>query len=110
MGIRAQKRLKAAHEKGRLSADLFKIDNEVRVHDIQSKIWDRVWKIISKREADDGQDVSFVLEKENGCEAIHHQTHLRHNVMRYTPITDTKVRFSLPNEEEEGDKEKKKDS
>ena len=62
---------------------------------MHSKCWDRVGKIIEKREADDGQSTSFVIRMENGYETIRHRSHLRHNVLKYTKMDETKVKFNL---------------
>ena len=45
---------------------------------------------------------------ENGCETIHHRSHIRHNVTRYTPVTEKKVRFAIEGEGEK-DKERKEE-
>ena len=51
-----------------------------------------------KRVGDDGQDTSFVIIMGNGRETIRHRSHIRHNVTRYTKVTDKKVTFNLENE------------
>ena len=66
MNIRARKQLGAAKKKGRLSADVFEVDDEVRIQDTSTKRWNKVGKIIEKREADDDQNVSFIILMENG--------------------------------------------
>ena len=45
-----------------------------------------------------GQDTSFVIIMGNGRETIRHRSHIRHNVTRYTKVTDKKVTFNLDNE------------
>ena len=57
--------------------------------------------IKAKRESDDNQDVLFVIELESGRETIFHRSHIRHNVTTFTPVTETKMRFSIPGENED---------
>ena len=90
MNIRARKQLEAAKKKGRVSADIFEVDNKVIIQDVSTKKWNKVGKIIEKREADDGQDISFVILMANGRETIRHRSHIRHNVTRYTKVIDKK--------------------
>ena len=66
-----------------------------------TKKWNKVGTIKQKREADDNQEVSFIIELQNGCETIRHRSHIRHNVTRYTPVTDTRVRFSLTDDKKQ---------
>ena len=103
MRIRARKQLGAAKKKGRVSLDTFEINNEVRIQDMTTRTWNIEGKIKAKRSADDEQDVSFIIELENGPESTRHMSHLRHNVTRYTPVTETKVRFSLPEDNNKQD-------
>ena len=98
MNIRARKQLETAKKKGRVSADIFEVDDEVRLQDVSSKKWNKVRKIKEKRVGDDGQDTTFVIVMENGRETIRHRSHIRHNVTRYTKVTDKKVTFNLENE------------
>ena len=109
MCIRARKQIGAAKKKRKTSSDVFELNEEVRIHDMNSKIWKKVGKIIAKREADDEQNVSYVIELENGHEKICHQSHFRHNVTHYTPVTEKKVKFTLEGEYESKDKEKKEE-
>ena len=44
MNIRARKQIGAAKKKGRTSADVFEIDDEARVQDINTKRWNKVGK------------------------------------------------------------------
>ena len=46
--------------------------------------------MIEKREADDDQNTSFVIQMENGRETIRHRSHNHHNVTQYTKVTETK--------------------
>ena len=46
---------------------------------------------------DDGQDTSFVITMGNGRETIRHRSHIRHNITRYTKVTDKRVTFNLDN-------------
>ena len=92
MNIRARKQLETAKKKGRVSADIFEVYNEARLQDVSSKKWNKVGKIKEKRVGDDGQGISFVILMGNGRETI------RHNVTRYTKVTDKKVTFNLENE------------
>ena len=55
---------------------------------------------------EDGQDISFVIPMGNGRETIRHRSHLRHNINRYTRITETKVRFDLKSDKKGEDKKK----
>ena len=57
---------------------------------------------------DNEEDFSFVLEMENGHEAMSFRSHLHHNVTRKPPITEKRVNFSLPDDANNEDKEKKK--
>ena len=74
MHIRACKQIGAAKKKGRTSSDVFELNDEVRIQDMNTKRWNKVGKITEKREADDKQNVSFVIEVENGCETICHRS------------------------------------
>ena len=49
MNIRACKQIGADKKKGRTSADVFEIDDEVRVQDMNTKRWTKVGKITEKR-------------------------------------------------------------
>ena len=60
-----------------------------------------------KRQSDDGQDVSFVILMANGRETIRHRLHIRHNVTRYTKVTDKKITFNLKEERGREDKNTK---
>ena len=46
MRIRARKQLETAKKKGSVSADIFKIDDEVRVQDTASKKWNKTGRIV----------------------------------------------------------------
>ena len=85
----------AAKKKGRSSSDTFEVGDEIRIQDSSTKKWNKIGTIKEKREADDNQEVSFVIELQNGRETIRHRSHIRHNVTRYTQVTDTRVRFSF---------------
>ena len=43
----------------------------------------------------------------NGRETIRHRSHIRHNITRYTKVTDKKVTFNLKEEREREDKNTK---
>ena len=49
MRIRARKQLETAKKKGRVSADIFEIDDEVQVQDAASKKWNKTGRIVEKR-------------------------------------------------------------
>ena len=51
-------------------------------------------KIKTTCESNDGKEVSFIVEMENGQGAIRHKCHLCHN----SRTSEIKVRFQLPNE------------
>ena len=44
----------------------------------------------------------------NGRETIRHRSHLRHNITRYTRVTDRRVTFNLKGDTEGEDKDKRK--
>ena len=46
MNIRARKQLEAAKKKGRVSADIFEVDDKVRLQDVSTKKLNKVGKII----------------------------------------------------------------
>ena len=48
--------------------------------------------------ADDGQEVIFIISLPNGKETIRHRNHLRHNLNRYTKISEIRVKFNLGND------------
>ena len=50
--------------------------------------------------------MSFIISLANGKETIRHRSHLRHNINRYTKVTETKVRFKLDEDKEGEDKNK----
>ena len=52
--------------------------------------------------------MSFVISLANGRETIRHRSHLRHNITRYTRVTDRRVRFNLKEDTEGEDKNKEK--
>ena len=72
MHIRACKQIGAAKKKGRTSADVFEINDEVRIQDMNTKRWNKVGKITDKHEADDEKNVSYGFELENVHETIRH--------------------------------------
>ena len=51
-------------------------------------------------------EVSFVISLPNGRKTIRHWSHLRHNINRYTRITETKVRFDLKGDKKGEDRKK----
>ena len=55
------------------------------------------------------KNTSFVIQMENGRETIRHRSHIRHNVKRYTKVTEKKVRFNIEEESEEQDKERREE-
>merc|ERR1711954_568946 len=73
-----------------------------------NSFWDKSGIIKEVRNADDGQEVSFIISLPNGRETIRHRSHLRHNINRYTRITETKVRFDLKIDKEGEDRNRKK--
>ena len=77
------------------------------MQDAASKKWNKTGRIVEKRQSDDGQDVSFVILMANGRETIRHRSHIRHNVTRYTKVTDKKVTFNLKEERGREDKNTK---
>ena len=111
MKIRARKQKGMAEKKGRKSSDEFVVGDKVRVQDQNSKTWTKVGTIKAARKSDDEQDVSFIIDLENGRETIRHRSHMRHNVTRYTKIAETKVRFKAPEtnvDDNKPDEEEKK--
>ena len=52
--------------------------------------------------------MSFVVSLANGRQTIRHKSHLRHNVTRYTRVTDRKVTFNLKEEKGGDDNDTKK--
>ena len=108
MKIRAEKQQKAAKKKGKLSADTFKLEDEVWIQNAANKRWDKTGCIKEIRQSDDRQDVSFVISLANGRETIRHRSHPRHNITRYTKVTDRRVRFNLKENTEGEDKDKEK--
>ena len=42
MQIRARKQLETSKKKGRISKDVFEVDDEVRIQDMTSKAWNKV--------------------------------------------------------------------
>ena len=66
MKIRAAKQMKAAVKKGKMSADSFSVGDSVRIQDMKSKRWNRSGTIKESRTSNDGQEVSFVIQMENG--------------------------------------------
>ena len=93
MHIRSRKQKKIAERKGRKSADIFEIDDHVRVQDVASKKWNKTGRIVETRQSDDGQNMSFVVLMDNGHETIRHRSHLKHNITRYERSTDVRVKF-----------------
>ena len=61
-----------------------------------SKQWNCSGTIQESRTSDDGQEVSFVILMENGRETIRHRSHLRHNIKSTDKVTETKVKFEVP--------------
>ena len=78
-----------------MSADIFEEGDSVRIQNMANSRWDKSGVIKEVRTADDGQEISFVISLPNGRETIRHCSNLRHNINRYTRITETKVRFDL---------------
>ena len=74
----------------------------------QTKDGKKTGRIKEIRESDDRQDVSFVITLANGRETIRHRSHLRHNITRYTRVTDRRVTFNLKGDTEGEDKDKRK--
>ena len=78
----------------------------MQIQNMATRRWDKSGVIKEVRTADDGQEVSFVISLPNGREIIRHQSHLRHNINRYTRITETKVRFDLKVDKKGEDRKK----
>ena len=106
MRIWSEKQQKAARKKGKISSDTFELGDTVRIQNMATSRWDKSGVIKEVRTADDGQEVSFVISLPNGRETIRHCSHLRHNINRYTRITETKVRFDLKVDKEGEDRKK----
>ena len=68
--------------------------------------WDKSGTIKEVRTSDDGQGVSFLISLPNGRETIRHCSHLRHNINRYTRISETRVRFDMKVDKEGEDRKK----
>ena len=95
MEIRAEKQLKLAKKQGKRSAEIFIEGDSVRIQNIATGKWDKSGTIKEARVADDGQEVSFLISLPNGKETIRHRNHLRHNLNRYTKISETRVKFNM---------------
>merc|ERR1711954_405340 len=91
-----------------MSADSFELGDDVRIQNSAMRPWDKSGVIKEVRQADDGQDVSFIISLPIGRETIRHRSHLRHNITQYTHVTDTKVRFDLKIDKEGEDTNKEK--
>ena len=111
MKIRAEKQLKLAKKKGTRSLESFEEGDSVRIQNAASGRWDKSGTIKEARLSDDGQSVSFITSLPNGIETIWHRNHLRHNINRYTKMSETKVKFNLGNnsDSDERDMPKKPD-
>ena len=110
MKIRASKQMKAALKKGKMSSDSFEVGDSIRVQDMRSKKWNRSGVIKEARVSDDGQEVSFIIEMENGRETIRHRSHLRHNVKSSEKVEETKVKFKVQTNDDKSDDKKDSDS
>ena len=106
MRIRSEKQQKAARKKGKMLSDTFELGDDVRIQNMATRRWDKSGVIKEVRTADNGQEVSFIISLPNGRETIRHRSHLRHNINRYTHITETKVRFDLKSDKKEEDRKK----
>ena len=89
-----------------MSADTFEEDDSVRIQNMANSCWDKLGVIKEVRTADDGQGVSFLISLPNGRETIRHCSHIRHNINRYTRITETRVRFDMKVDKEGEDRKK----
>ena len=69
--------------------------------------WDKSGTIKEVRTSDDGQGVSFLISLPNGRETIRYCSHLRHNINRYTRISETRVRFDIKVDKEGEDRKLK---
>ena len=106
MQIRSEKQQKAARKKGKMSADTFEEGDSVRIQNMANSRWDKSGTIKEVRTSDDGQGVSFLISLPNGRETIRHRSHLRHNINRYTRISETRVRFDMKVDKEGEDRKK----
>merc|ERR1711954_489143 len=107
MRNRSEKQLKLAKKQGRRISDEFLKGDSVRIQNMRSGRWDKSGLIKKVRRSDDGQGVSFIITLPDGKETICHRSHLRHNLNRYTKISETRVKFDL-NVDRNGEERKKK--
>ena len=63
---------------GRMSADELKVGDKVRLRNHTRVKWDSVGVIKEERSANGKDNISFIIELENGNEALRHKAHLRH--------------------------------
>ena len=106
MRIRSEKQQKAARKQGKRSADTFEEGDSVRIQNMANSRWDKSGTIKEVRTSDDGQGVSFLISLPNGRETIRHRSHLRHNLNRYTRVSEIRVRFDMK-VDKEGEERKK---
>merc|ERR1711954_629177 len=101
-----EKQQKAARKQGDRSADTFEEGDSVRIQNMANSRWDKSGTIKEVRTSDDGQGVSFLISLPNGRETIRHRSHLRHNINRYTRISETRVRFDMKVDKEGEDRKR----
>ena len=92
--ICSDKRQKMALKQGKRSSDHFEVEQVVRVQDTISRNWHKKGEIVEAREADDGQNTSFLVKMENGRISTRHRVHLKPNVTRNTRIDKPVIRFN----------------
>ena len=65
-----------------MSKDEFKIGDTVRIRNHVTGKWDSVGVIKEERGATGRDNTSFIIEMENGNEALRHNSHIRHKESR----------------------------
>ena len=77
---RLMKKQKLADCKGRMSRDEFRLGDKVQICDPISRRWNVEATVIQEQVSDNGRQVSFIIEFDDGKTSIRNKSHLRHSI------------------------------
>ena len=70
---------------------IYEVGERVQIQDVKTKLFDKYGTITKQRKTDEGSIVSYVIEKDNGREAIRHRRFLRKLQTEHDPFKITNL-------------------
>ena len=84
-------REKRIHNENKTNKIIYEVGERVRIQDVKTKLFDKYGTITKQRKTDEGSIVSYVIEKDNGREAIRHRKFLRKLQPEHDPFNITNL-------------------